>query len=286
MKLECIISLANRAVEYRFLAMVRSLRAVGCSLPVLVIPYDQDTFSLPENCEYLTEQNFFNLLSKYPMAGVKRKYLALTFKNYHFVDSDVVFLKSPEKALQEHNGFITCCGHWRSSDHIATPQLVQFLRKKSTLWQKLIFNSGQFASDQKHYSLTELIEVCQGDEYKNTVLEFPYHEQPGLNMLAHSSSVRYTNLTLPPANLESSWAGDYLDSLPDLTYEKSAYLLHWAGMTSGQRNKCDELYLKYLSNQEKQKLEQQELSNVKIINVAQRIKKSLYAFKCAWNSQH
>ena len=32
--------------------MERSLRAVGCDLPLLVIPYDEDLFELPPNAEW------------------------------------------------------------------------------------------------------------------------------------------------------------------------------------------------------------------------------------------
>ena len=42
MKLEKIITLASAPVRLRLLAMVRSLRAVGCQLPVWVIPYSGD----------------------------------------------------------------------------------------------------------------------------------------------------------------------------------------------------------------------------------------------------
>ncbi len=48
MKIDKIISMANEKVRLRFLAMERSLRAVGCQLPLLVIPYDDNLFELPE----------------------------------------------------------------------------------------------------------------------------------------------------------------------------------------------------------------------------------------------
>jgi hypothetical protein len=47
MKIEKIITLANNKVRLRFLAMERSLRATGCQLPLLVIPYDDKLFELP-----------------------------------------------------------------------------------------------------------------------------------------------------------------------------------------------------------------------------------------------
>jgi len=52
MKLEKIITLANEPVRLRFLAMERSLRATGCDLPLLVIPYDDRRFELPPNAQW------------------------------------------------------------------------------------------------------------------------------------------------------------------------------------------------------------------------------------------
>src|SRR5437764_440818 len=52
MKLERIITLANRKFRVRFAAMERSLRAVGCALPISVIPYDNERFDLPKNSEW------------------------------------------------------------------------------------------------------------------------------------------------------------------------------------------------------------------------------------------
>lgn len=259
MKLEKIITLANSKVELRFLAMVRSLREVGCNLPVLVIPYDdKPLFELPDGCKIWREEAIFELVNKYPASGVKRKYATLTQSNYHFVDSDVVFLKNPELALNQYSGFITCCGHWRSSDHIATPSLTNFLRSKTSLWHKLIFNSGQYASDQSLFQAEELIELCRSKELLHDTLEFVHHEQPGLNFLVHSSNANYHNLTLPPVELESSWAGDYLNSMPVLDSNKSPYLIHWAGMPRGQFNEVDHLFLKYLSHSEREELQKQE----------------------------
>lgn len=259
MKLDKIITLANKAVELRFLAMIRSLRAVGCQLPVIIIPYDdQPIFDLPEGCQIWRDEDIFDLLKDYPMGGVKRKYVTLTLKNYHFVDSDVVFLKNPEEILKSHTGFVTCCGHWRSTDHIATPKLSKFLRTKSSLWQKLIFNSGQYASDQILFEKDHLIELCKSTTLYYDTLEFPHHEQPGLNFLVHSSKVEYKNLTLPPFELESSWAGDYLDCLPDRNSDRAPYLIHWAGMPRGEHREVDQLFLNYLTADERNRLAEEE----------------------------
>ncbi|MCC5657844.1 hypothetical protein LC608_12750 [Nostoc sp. XA010] len=52
MKIDKIISLANSKVRLMFLAMERSLRTTGCDLPILVIPYDDHLFKLPEGSSW------------------------------------------------------------------------------------------------------------------------------------------------------------------------------------------------------------------------------------------
>jgi hypothetical protein len=278
MKLEFILTLANKKVELRFLAMVRSLRAVGCNLPVLVIPYDNNRIELPDNCEYVENTAFYNWLNKYPMSGVKRKYLALTLKNYHFVDSDVIFLRDPNKIFSTLSGFVTCCGHWRSGDHIVTNQLVDFLQLRSSLWQKLIFNSGQFACDSALYQEAELMTLCESNSLLFNTLECPSHEQPGLNHLVHASNIPYTNLTLPPYDLESSWAGDYPNGFIEYNADKSPYLMHWAGMQRGNCGPIDQLFLHYLTKEERERLYEEEKNQVSNNNITRRIKNACRAF--------
>ncbi len=254
MKIESIVTIADKTVELRFLAMVRSLRAMGCTIPVNVIPYSENEFALPPGCEYLRDEKVFKWLERYPASGVKRKYMTLTLSNYQFVDSDVVFLKNPADVLREYNGFVTCCGHWRDADHTVTSELTQVLRQRSSLWQRLVFNSGQFACDERLYSLDELITRAEEFDARATVLEHQFHEQPGINHLVLTRKVAYTNLTLPPFNFESSWAGDYCaDEIPS-SNEFGPYLLHWAGMPRGVRKPIDQLYLQYLSAAEQRKL--------------------------------
>lgn len=44
MKIDKIITMANKTVRLQFLAMERSLRSTGCTLPIWVIPFDNNTF--------------------------------------------------------------------------------------------------------------------------------------------------------------------------------------------------------------------------------------------------
>ena len=122
MKLDFIVTLANRNAEVTFRAMERSLRETGCELPIKVIPYNDDTFDLPEGSEWWEDKEFIQWSDtncKHPMM---RKYQCLTSANYQFVDTDVIFLRNPEAALGEHEGFIASCGHWHDQEHTFTPQ--------------------------------------------------------------------------------------------------------------------------------------------------------------------
>ena len=52
-------------------------------------------------------------------------------------------------------------------------------------------------------------------------------------MLVNLSQVKISNLTLPPVNMESTWAGSYEDDNFEeywIDESRKPYLLHWAGV--------------------------------------------------------
>jgi hypothetical protein len=57
LNIDRIITMASRGVRIPFLAFERSLRAVGCDLPLLVIPYGNDLFDLPPMAVLRTAQD-------------------------------------------------------------------------------------------------------------------------------------------------------------------------------------------------------------------------------------
>ncbi|PWK79869.1 hypothetical protein LX99_00329 [Mucilaginibacter oryzae] len=253
MKLEKIISLANKNSELRFLAMVRSLRATGCNLPVWVIPYDDNQFDLPDNCLWWELEEVTNMLNRQKAHPMKRKYQCLLTANYQFVDSDIVFLKNPEDELKNLSGFITSCCHWNNPEYTFTQTSAVMFKEKSTTWQKNVFNAGQFACDTSLYSLTELKAAFAEPAYKECLIDFNYHDQPALNLLVFLTGIKITNITLPPYNAESTWAGDY----PSADYEKywtdnakKPYLIHWAGCNMNLNRPIDRLFTGYLTASE------------------------------------
>jgi len=105
MKLEKIISLANKKSEIRFSAMIRSLRATGCNLPVWVIPYNDEKFELPENCIWWEIPEILSWISENNLFPGFRKIQCLTTENYQFVDSDIIFFKKPKFSLSALSRF-------------------------------------------------------------------------------------------------------------------------------------------------------------------------------------
>jgi hypothetical protein len=263
MRLEKIITLANKKVQVQFAAMERSLRATGCRLPLWVIPYDENKFELPENAIWWEDKGLFEWLDSFdkvrlpPKLNLARKYLCLTEKNYHFLDTDIIILINPEEVMLNHSGFIVADGHWHSQSQTFTSNSLRLLKKNTTIWQKKVFNSGQFACDKILYNKITLQEVCKAADFIDTCIYFEglkqKHEQPGLNMLVNNACIQITNLTLPPYDMESTWAGDYNDEYEKYWKEESSkpYLIHWAGLLIDGSRKIDDLFIKYLNVQER-----------------------------------
>ncbi|RWY57328.1 hypothetical protein [Mucilaginibacter gilvus] len=252
MKLERIISFANRASELRFRAMVSSLRETGCLLPVWVIPYDDNLFDLPDNCTWWQMDEVENLIKTSALHPMKRKFQCFLTNNYHFVDADVIFLRNPEEVLANIDGFVSSCGHWHNPEHTYVPSTLLLYKQASTTWQKSIFNSGQFACDRALYDINTLTELIRNPLYKEAL---DSHDQISINLFVFLSGVKVTNVTLPPHNLESSWAGDYQEDGYDKYWtdeKKKPYLIHWAGYKIAVDKPIDKLFTKYLTEQEKQ----------------------------------
>jgi len=254
MKLEKIISLANKNSEIRFLAMVRSLRAIGCNLPVWVIPYDNNKFDLPDNCIWWEMDEVISWLEANNAHKMMRKYQCLLTTNYQYADSDIVFLTNPETTLKNLSGFITSDSHWRSPVHTHTETSVKYYKMSSTLWERNIFNAGQYACDVALFDFKSLKETVENPLYKEDCLNWKTYDQVALNLLVHLSKVNVQNLTLPPYNMESTWAGDYGEDYERYwkNPEKKPYLIHWAGCKMDTNRPIDALFLNYLSAEEKE----------------------------------
>jgi len=255
MQLEKIITLASLKTALELVAMERSLRASGCTLPLYVIPYDDTRFELPPNAYWYENSDFYAWLARFKGRAVNRKYQCLLEKNYQFVDTDIIFLKNPEQALAAHTGFITSCGHWHNPGDTCTDQTRCIIAQQTTTWPKYVFNSGQFACDQAIFQHEDdFKQHIQTQQLQPSVLDYPYHEQAGLNVLVITSGVQIQNLTLPPYHMESTWAGDYLDADYTRYWDtpiKTPYIMHWAGRKPNAEYPIDDLFFQYLTPAEK-----------------------------------
>jgi hypothetical protein len=295
MQLDKIITLANRPVRLRVLALERSLRATGCDLPLHVIPYNDDRFDLPAHSSWWEMPSLLAWLRQEKAHPMMYKYQCLTVGNYQYVDSDVVFLRNPATVLAPETGFIASCGHWHNPGDATTKESIPLLRARSTCWQRNIFNAGQFACDRALFTEEELRATCSDPRYIATCLRYAYHDQPGLVLLTHLSGVPVHNLTLPPACMESTWAGDYPDEDFTSTWQDDArkpYLIHWAGCDMNSGRPIDRLVTDFLTQAEQAewrgevaaKARRQETARRSPMNQLRRLARGARAFKAALGS--
>jgi len=281
MKLKQIITLANEPVRLLFLAMERSLRATGCRLPLKVIPYDDRRFELPENAEWWEEPDFMNWIQRESRVNVHRKYQSLLAENYQFVDSDVIFLENPAERLESLDGFVQSCCHWHNPGHTVTGELVKILRNKTTTWQRSVFNCGQFACDRPVMHLEEMKRFCEDPCHRPIALDFLV-DQPGFNLMVLLSDVKLTNLTLPPHNMESTWAGDYHNDDFGRYWKdpmRKPYLLHWAGKKMRREDPISKFFFDFLSSDEIREFEQHQAVSEKRKKSIQGLLNRLRVFK-------
>lgn len=231
MQLDRIFSLANAQVRLQFTAMERSLRAVGCDLPLHVIPYDDNLFDLPPNATWHVDASVFGWLKHYGCHPTMRKYVCLLQSNYHFLDADIVLLKNPEDVVSCLSGLVASCTEWAKPQWTYTPSSASLFASRTSTWMREVFSTGQFAIDRQLYTAESLHNTATSPAFAEACIRYPHHEQPGINQLVLSTDIPRTNLTLPPHDMQSTWAGDYPGEYEHLWSDpaKKPYLIHWAG---------------------------------------------------------
>jgi hypothetical protein len=208
---------------------------------------------LPNNCEWWIVPEITEWLTHWKTHPMMRKYQCLTVSNFQFVDSDVIFLRNPQSVLTSVDGFVTSCGHWHNPNETVTATSLEYFKNRSTTWQKSVFNAGQWACSERLFGIQELKSRAESQDFSSTCLTFPYHDQPGVNLLVASTSIPVHNLTLPPHNMQSTWAGDYIDADFERFWvdeESKPYIIHWAGTPMWTSRSIDNLFLQYLTADE------------------------------------
>ena len=142
-ELQKIITLAHAPHRMRFVLMERSLRAVGCDLPLRVIPYDDDLFELPRNAQYWKTPQIFEWLGADKSMNIKRKYQCLTTNDFQYIDTDAYFVRNPADVLKAHRGLVVCCHEWRWSssapNSCVTVRSAETMRRRNTLFYLNLF---------------------------------------------------------------------------------------------------------------------------------------------------
>ena len=133
------------------------------------------------------------------------------------------------------------------------------MSSKSTLWQRDLFNTGQFACDRALFTVDSLKATALQPDFVETCLRWTHNEQPGLNLFVFASGVDITNLTLPPIRMESTWAGDYPGEYEaywtDL--QRQPYLIHWAGIYMDIPRPINQIFYNFLTPAEKAEWDKQ-----------------------------
>ena len=268
MQLTQIITLANRNTRLQFVAMERSLRATGCTLPLQVIPYDEALFELPAGSSWWTVPEIIQWLTAEQAHPMMRKYQCFTIEDYHYVDGDICFLQNPEEALAPHSGFVVCCTDWCKPQFTYTPESRKLLAQQSSTFYKTMFNAGQFACDRRLYTAEALQAQAAEPAFVETCLRCTMHDQPGMNLLVSVADAEVTNLTLPPYCLESSWAGDYPGDYEPLWQDpkRKPYLIHWAGPTLEWPLPINQIFYDFLTRAEKEEWDEQLRRQIQVRN--------------------
>ncbi len=100
-KIDKIVLLANKKAELQFQVFVRSLRDVGCNLPVWVIPFGKKDFEPPPGCQWIEDKDskLLAFLRQNAAHPLYRKYMALLQNHCAYFDTDIILLREPQEWL-------------------------------------------------------------------------------------------------------------------------------------------------------------------------------------------
>ena len=174
-KIDKIVLLANKKAELQFQVFVRSLRDVGCNLPVWVIPFGKKDFEPPPGCQWIEDKDskLLAFLRQNAAHPLYRKYMALLQNHCAYFDTDIILLREPQEWLRStpSDAFVVADTEWAKNRWTFSADSLRFLTALSSCWPLLTFNSGFFAFEEPLYEEEELLSVIQRPEFRSTCVE-------------------------------------------------------------------------------------------------------------------
>jgi hypothetical protein len=253
-RVDKIITLADKSAELQIRVFVRSLRNVGCELPVWVIPFLERDFELPSTCRWIEDSKVLRFLRQNAAHPLYNKYFALLQSNFAYFDTDIILLREPRKWLEAapSDAFAVADTEWAKNRWTFSPESRRFLVTLSPRWPLFTFNSGFFAFEEPLYEVPELMTDIQSPELRGTCLDRKVSpvDQPAINWLVLRKQRNIFNFNLPPQSMESTMAVDY-DESSDLAAVVSGIsapaFLHYAGPLFEQGHFLTQLFTSYLT---------------------------------------
>lgn len=267
-----IYLVANQRTESDCANLVHSIRASGCKLDIVVIPFDDDGLRDPRLLrevrvmppqEFPAEGRKFvdavrSVLSYCPQ-GFLRRFLAFygPYERFIYSDNDIVALCDwsellgylDEYELVHADEEYTTSGRF----NFRSPAVCETAFGKGSLERAL--TAGHFAAKR---SVVFPDSMCKALEWMRDNADACYlQDQTMMHIAALIGNWRCLNLCKPPNNWLSSWAGDYenaLEVIQRIQQGQRISHIHYSGGPTGVLTRAiDELQLSSLGGRERLK---------------------------------
>lgn len=262
MSAAAIYLVANRRSERDCANLVHSIRASGCKLDIVVIPFDDDGLRNPKLLqevrvmmpqEFPVEAKKFveevsSVLSYCPQ-GFLRRFLAFFGPHERFIysDNDVVALCDWTELVDRLENFdlvhadeeYTTGGRFNFTD----PKVCEDVFGRQSLDQAI--TAGHFAARRSPLFPESMLSALEWMKQNKGACRL--HDQTMMHVAALIGQWKCLNLCKPPHNWLSSWAGDYsntLEMIHKMQQGRRISHLHYSGGPTGSLVRAvDELQL-------------------------------------------
>ena len=246
-----IYLVANRRVERIAANLVYTIRQSGCTLPIALIPYDDD---LPTHPGLLAETTLLpvesfpaegqalvaTLSQMWPRTsvGLFRRFLAWygPYDEFIYTDNDIVALGNWAPYFEQLEGFdlVHADQEYLTGGKYNYPDPVALERELGSGALNAMLTAGHFAARRKD-EITAVFEktiawIRQHPKLANE------HDQAFLHLALLLGPLRKQNLCQPPHHWPSTWAGDYRNALAVVQAAQGPRRLlhlHYSGGVSG-----------------------------------------------------